>query len=72
MLLAAALLALVAGCGRGDDAASPVEEGGDGAPRQTAGDLLPAGAGQEPAPPPQWERPELDLDAGQAEELRTR
>ena len=72
MLLAAALLALVAGCGSGDDVASPVEEDGDDTSRPVVGDLLPAGAGQEPAPPPQWERPELDVDAGQAEELRTR
>ena len=69
--LAAALLAALAACGR-DEGDAPAAGEEAPVPSVEGGDLLPAGAGQEPAPPPQWQRPDLDVDPAQAEELRAR
>ena len=69
-VLAACLAATVlAGCGGGNGEA-PVTQEEEAVRPAVDGGLLPAGAGQEPAPPPQWQRPDLDVDPAQTEALR--
>ena len=71
MLLLAAGLAGVAGCGQdaNEPARPPADEvavnGQDAA-------ALPPGAGEEPEPQAEWERPELEVEPGEVDDLRAR
>src|SRR5690606_33884374 len=71
VLLLAAGLAGVAGCGQ--DANEPARPPADevAANGQDAA-ALPPGAGEEPEPQAEWERPELEVEPGEVDDLRAR
>lgn len=69
----AGFVAVLAGCGQGGNEGTGTAEE-DGRVVQGTGDsvALPPGAGVDPAPAPQWERPELEVDPEEVEALGTR